>query len=153
MTIERMTKEDLPQILALDEQCFISPWNIDQFLYELEKNPYAYLLVAKENDLIVGFIDFWITFEYGSINQIAVLSNYQKRGIGSALMKEALKKMLDNDVIEVSLEVRIHNTKAIEFYLKHGFHEAFIKERYYDNGDDAYYMTRRLIYEQDNFSD
>ncbi len=153
MKILKMTKEDLPQVLSLDQKSFISPWDKGQFLYELEENPYAFLFVAKEDDKVVGLIDFWITFEFGSINQIAVLPEYQKKGIGSSLLREAFKMMLEEGVYEVTLEVRIHNKQAISFYESHGFQTKLIKERYYDNGDDAYFMVRGLIYGQDHFSD
>lgn len=153
MDIVKMTKEDIAEVLLLDKECFISPWDEAQFTYELENNPFANLLVAKEKNVIVGFIDFWITFEFGSINQIAVIPTYRQQGIASLLLKHAFDQMVNAGVYEVTLEVRYHNQSAIAFYKKHGFTVLLTKEHYYDNGDDAYYMGRRLVYGQDNFSD
>lgn len=145
MFIREMKKDDLEEVVQLDEICFISPWDAKQFLYELEENPFAKVLLMVEGEKIIGMIDYWITFDIGQINQIAVLPSYQKQGIGSLLLKKALEDMFEKRVINVTLEVRYHNQKAISFYQSHGFTITLIKKSYYDNGDDAYYMERGML--------
>ena len=153
MIIRKMNINDLEEVVKLDKQCFISPWDKNQFLYELNDNPFATILVAIINDKIIGMIDYWITFEIGQINQIAVLSDYRKQGVASELLKETFLDMAKNEVYNCTLEVRIHNESAIKFYLKHGFATTCVKEGYYDNGDDAYFMERRMFDVYNNFSD
>ncbi len=145
MIIRPMKKSDLPQVMAIEKVSFLAPWSEDQFLYELEENPFCSLFVAEEKEYILGFIDFWITFDSGCINQIAVHPNLRQKGIASVLMEDALKRLAGQGVNSVTLEVRIHNTNAIKLYEKFGFVQRLIKKGYYDNGDDAVYMEKGLI--------
>lgn len=153
MIVRPLEEKDLPSCMYIECSSFLSPWNEAQLLYELKENPYAYLFVAEEGKHIIGMIDFWITFDQGCINQIAVLPLLRNKGVGSALLEDACHRMKRNGVKNVTLEVRTTNETAIQFYRKHGFITVLTKEKYYDNGDDAYYMERRLCHEQNNFSD
>jgi [ribosomal protein S18]-alanine N-acetyltransferase len=145
MIIRRMKKNDLPQVMDIEAVSFLSPWNESQFLYELLENPFSHLYVASENDMLIGFIDFWITFDSGCINQIAVLPHLRKKGIASILLQDALTRLTESGVRTVTLEVRTHNQEAIKLYEKFGFASRLVKTAYYDNGDDALYMEKGLI--------
>jgi len=81
----------------------------------------------------------------GHVISIAVLQEYRRRGIGSALMSEALKIFEEKyDVDSVYLEVRVSNQPAINMYEKFGFVKARIIRSYYRDGEDAYVMVKRL---------
>ncbi|MFP3307683.1 MAG: N-acetyltransferase [Acidilobus sp.] len=81
----------------------------------------------------------------GHVISIAVLQEYRRRGIGSALMSEALKLFEKKyDVDSVYLEVRVSNQPAINMYEKFGFVKARIIRGYYRDGEDAYVMVKRL---------
>lgn len=144
MIIRPMKKSDLPHVLDIEAVSFLLPWNGSQFLYELTENPFAYIYVATENEMVIGFVDFWITFDSGCINQIAVATGLRHKGIGFALLSDATKRMTEAGVKNLTLEVRTHNEKAIALYQKFGFANKLIKKAYYENGDDALYMEKRL---------
>ena len=81
----------------------------------------------------------------GHVISIAVLQEYRRRGIGSALMSEALNIFEEKyDVDSVYLEVRVSNQPAINMYEKFGFVKARIIRGYYRDGEDAYVMVKRL---------
>jgi len=81
----------------------------------------------------------------GHVISIAVLQEYRRRGIGSALMSEALKIFEKKyDVDSVYLEVRVSNQPAINMYEKFGFVKARRIRGYYRDGEDAYVMVKRL---------
>ncbi|MCH5172211.1 MAG: ribosomal protein S18-alanine N-acetyltransferase [Erysipelotrichales bacterium] len=144
MLIRPMKEEDLDKVLAIENTSFISPWNKEQFLYELNENPYAVLMVADYEGIICGFIDFWITFDVAQLNQIAVHEALRRKGIGEVLLKDMINRVSDQEVTKITLEVRTHNEKAISLYKKHGFKEELIKKHYYDNGDDAIFMIKEV---------
>lgn len=152
MEIRKMTLDDIKEVVELDKACFLSPWGENQFIYELNENPFSTILVAIKNNIVIGMIDYWITFEVGQINQIAVLSSYRQNGVATELLRAAFKDMVEHEVFNCTLEVRVNNTSAINFYNKHGFKTTCIKKEYYDNGDDAYYMERRMFDVYDNIS-
>lgn len=48
----------------------------------------------------------------------------------------------DADGVEVVLEVKAHNTRAIGLYRRHGFADVGLRRKYYADGSDALLMTR-----------
>ena len=144
MLIRPMTEEDLDKVLMIENTSFISPWNKDQFLYELNDNPYAVLMVAEYQGIICGFIDFWITFDVAQLNQIAVHEALRRKGIGEILLLDMINRVSEQEVTKITLEVRTYNEKAISLYKKHGFKEELVKKHYYDNGDDAIFMIKEV---------
>lgn len=150
VTIRPMTKKDLPSVLEIEHLCFKNPWNEEQFIYEIEENVYSNPWVVElsnsnsSNVAIVGFCVYWQTFDSATICQIAVHPEIQRRQLGSAMMDEIINDCYAKRVQTLTLEVRASNTKAINFYLKHGFEKVTVKERYYVDGEDAIYMTRRV---------
>ena len=85
--IRKMKKSDLNEILEIERLCFDDAWSRKDYEYELYDNPYAQLWVMIEDDRIVGYYDLWITFEQAEIANIAVLPDYQHRGLGQQLMR------------------------------------------------------------------
>ncbi|MCF0116708.1 MAG: ribosomal protein S18-alanine N-acetyltransferase [Bacilli bacterium] len=144
MIIRSMEEKDLAAVLDINAISFISPWTQQQFLYEMKENEFAHLFVADYDGIVIGYIDFWITFDSGCINHIAVLPNLKRRGVGTILLTDAIARMTNAGVSNITLEVRHHNESAINFYKRHGFKEVCVKKSYYDNGDDAIYMMKEV---------
>jgi ribosomal-protein-alanine N-acetyltransferase len=108
------------------------------FIYsDLLKNPFAYYFVYEDNNKIVGYINCWVS-ENTEILNFCVEKEYQKRGIGNLLFAEVEK--IASGVM--TLEVRVSNLNAINFYTKRGFNKALIRKGYYSNGEDAILMVR-----------
>jgi ribosomal-protein-alanine N-acetyltransferase len=67
-----------------------------------------------------------------------------KQGIGTALLKVFLTEMKEHQIKRLDLEVRTTNHAALEFYKKQGFILRGILPQFYQNGEDAYSMTKEL---------
>lgn len=150
--IRPMVEGDLEQVMLIENEAFVAPWRKQDLLYELHDNPInvIYVMEIEENDKkkIVGFIDFMVTFSSSTISQIAIAEEYRRRGYAKILLNSMLRHLKDgypDEVETITLEVRKHNASAIAFYERNGFEAVLIKPHYYDNGDDAIYMIRRLI--------
>lgn len=145
--IRPMLDSDLPQVMEIENQCFLHPWKDKDVLYELHENPVSNVWVIEYSNAslglkyIVGFVDYWVTFDSGTICQIAVHPDIQRSGVGSQLMEEVIKDARAKKVNTLTLEVRESNEKAIKFYTKHGFKIILKKPQYYSNGEDALYMV------------
>lgn len=159
VTVRKATREDLPAILEIEKLTFVSPWGEKDFIYELEQNPVSNLWVVElelpEQRLksVLGFCDYWNTFDSATICKIAVHPEMQRHDLGSAMMDEILNDCSRKKTLTITLEVRVSNNKAISFYKKHGFQQVVIKPHYYDNGEDAIYMMRGIEQYGDNTSD
>jgi ribosomal-protein-alanine N-acetyltransferase len=79
---------------------------------------------------------------------IAVLPEYQRDGVGYALMEEAMRSMLLHNAKECFLEVRASNTPAVKLYKKMEFEIRRTLRGYYADGEDAYIMARKLPFER-----
>ena len=142
--IRDMEEKDLRIVDEIEKVCFVAPWSKEDILREINNNPYATLLVAELDNQVVGFADFWVTFDSATICQIAVLPKYQRNHFGSALMEEILKECNAKKVRHLTLEVRKSNSTGISFYQKFGFKTVLVKENYYSNGEDALYMVKEV---------
>ncbi|MEM2518912.1 MAG: GNAT family N-acetyltransferase, partial [Nitrososphaerota archaeon] len=77
---------------------------------------------------------------------IAVLPEYRRAGIATALMEKAMEALKNvYGCSEIFLEVRVSNTPAINLYEKLGFIKIERIKNYYLDGEDAYLMARELI--------
>lgn len=148
--IRKMTREDMPQVLRIETNCFSDPYLEAQYVYELEDNPCAYLYVIEENKEIVGFIDFWITFESCQLCKIAVDSKYQRVGYGYQLMEYMVEVAQQQNCEIIFLEVRKSNNTAITFYKNLEFIELNVRKNYYKNPqEDAIVFGKVVIGDDD----
>ena len=142
MEIRDLMESDINKVMEIENLCFVAPWKKEDVLREFKENEFAHLLVATINEEVVGYVDFWVTFDSATICQIAVHPNYQRQHIGSLLLEEVLKECYAKKVLTITLEVRESNSKGINFYTKHGFNQFLVKPNYYTNGENAIYMMR-----------
>jgi ribosomal-protein-alanine N-acetyltransferase len=143
MIIRTASIKDLPMLLAIERLAFPSPWTEEHFRYELEQNPYAFVMVATIDDKVVGYLDFWITFQQAQINNLAVIPSLKRKGIGQILLQDAIKRIDAEGCLSITLEVRISNLAAQTLYQKHGFKILLTKPRYYADGEDDYLMEKK----------
>lgn len=142
MEIRDLMESDINKVMEIENLCFVAPWKKEDILRELKENKFATLLVAIINEEVVGYVDFWVTFDSATICQIAVHPNYQRQHIGSLLLKDVLKECYAKKALTITLEVRESNSKGINFYTKHGFNQFLVKPNYYSNGENAIYMMK-----------
>lgn len=142
---------DLQTIMQIERLCFQSGfWKEENVLYEMKENPVAHFWVIElsiDNEdgyRVVGFSDYWETFDSATICQIAIHPYLQHKQLGSALMDAIYNDCRTKGIQFITLEVRVSNEKAIKFYKKHGFQVETTKPHYYDNGEDAYYMMLKV---------
>ncbi len=153
-----MTAEDLEAVLSIENEAYKKPWSRDLFERELD-NPvsFAYILkvthadatgatatgAARRADVIAGYAIFWMVSGEAHILNVAIRADLRRRGLATLLVREIIRMMDDNMVMDVFLEVRKSNRAAIKLYEKFGFRETFERKNYYGN-EDA--MVMRYIF-------
>src|SRR5574344_777014 len=148
MNIRKANDNDIKRLVEL-ESLFLSPNSENQIYSELHDTPTSNVLVyVDDKDYVLGFIDFWITFDSATVCQVVVDKAYQKKGIATSLFNECfkiLKRNQEETILWLTLEVREYNLDAYNLYKKLGFKYVVTKEKYYSNGDNALYMMKGLI--------
>lgn len=142
--ITQMTEDNVSEVAALDKKCFAVPWSEKSFRDELQ-NRLAVYFTAQKDGKCIGYAGFWNVSGEGGITNIAVLPEYRRKGIGSALLRELIKAACTLGLDLLTLEVRKSNFQAQGLYKGFGFDIIGERKRYYrDNGEDAFIMTKML---------
>jgi len=110
----------------------------------IDNNTFTRHYVYKEDNEIIGYINYDIMYERSELIQINVRSDKQRNHIGSKLMDYMFKELEKNSVKEITLEVKVDNTKAINLYKKYGFIEVGVRRGYYQ-GIDGILMKKELM--------
>jgi ribosomal-protein-alanine N-acetyltransferase len=150
----RFKPSDLEGVIRINRACLPENYTVLFFMNLYKRFPETFI-VAEANREIVGYIMCRIetgipSFKLlgitrrGHVISIAVLPNYQQKGIGYALMREATQAMVNYNAKECYLEVRESNLPAVGLYKKLGFEIARTSRNYYANGEDAFVMAKQL---------
>ena len=142
LIIRKMTLEDIPAVIDLDQKSFSLPWPERSFRFELTDNPASRCWVAKLDGKIVGMVVVWLMVDEAHIATLATHPDYRRRGIAKRLLSHALRKLVEEGARSSFLEVRESNIAAQTMYRKLGYEETGRRPHYYrDNNEDAILMT------------
>jgi ribosomal protein S18 acetylase RimI-like enzyme len=142
--IRKATPEDLPRIRSLEQQSETAAhWKEREYdaLFAPDAPARLVIVAADEGDprSISGFAvarcgqdeDEW------EIENVVVASEQRRHGLGTALVKEVLRKAHTSRAASVLLEVRESNLAARFLYEKLGFSEIGRRQGYYQNPPEA----------------
>jgi ribosomal-protein-alanine N-acetyltransferase len=142
LVIGGMRLADLPDVHAIEQASFRTPWPPHAYKSELESNRLAHYLVARAGDTLVGYGGMWLMVDEAHITTFAVHPAWRRRGIGERLLLAFLDLAFDRRAREATLEVRLSNLAARRLYEKYGFRPVGLRPRYYsDDQEDALIMT------------
>jgi ribosomal-protein-alanine N-acetyltransferase len=145
ITIEHMLRDDLDQVLAIEEASFTMPWSRNLFLSEFRDPKVSLMLVARAHAAvrqIAGYIVCWRVADELHILDLATLPSLRRKGIARQLVLAALREGYQNGVRRAFLEVRASNSAAFALYENLGFIRTQVREGYYDKPiEDAVVMS------------
>ncbi|MHB0913352.1 MAG: ribosomal protein S18-alanine N-acetyltransferase [Armatimonadota bacterium] len=138
--VDRMHLEDIGAVVALDHECFATPWSESSYMTELS-NHSAYYIVACMEDRIVGYAGEWIIVDEAHITTIGVDPECRGQKIGERLLIALIDEAIFRGASRITLEVRRSNYVAQSLYRKYGFQSVAVRKSYYtDNNEDALVM-------------
>lgn len=123
--------EELVRIARLSATA--SQWPREQYEALFSQSSYQNrsALVVEQDSQICGFLVGRAVAEEWEIENIAVLPEARRRGLGSRLLNEFLERVESESGTSVYLEVRESNRAARGLYQKWGFSEAGRRRNYY----------------------
>ncbi len=127
---------DIPAILRIqDSSREAAQW--PQSAYENLGRIGQQAWVAEHEGHLVGFLVARAMASEMEILNLAVEPNVRRKGIGHALLREALSWAVQNGAGRAFLEVRASNSAARQFYEAHGFASAGVRANYYRDPIEA----------------
>ena len=151
--IRLFEKEDIDTVIEINQLTLPENYPSSFFMGLHSHAPKAFL-VAVIDSKVIGYIMCRIErgissfrkpypVKRGHIVSVAVLRDYRRHGIGTQLVKKAMKAMEHYGASEFFLEVRKSNTPAVSAYEKMGFEVTRVLRGYYRDGEDAYLMAKQ----------
>lgn len=145
LIFRKMTLQDLPDIMRIEQDAFATPWSEEAFRNELTNNMFAQYMAMEYKGRVIGYAGMWIIVDEAHITNIAILSEYRGKGLGKLLLAEAQRTASFLGAVRMTLEVRASNEVAQHLYRQFGFVNAGIRPGYYsDNNEDAIIMWADL---------
>lgn len=133
----------LEDLLAAENKCFDDAWTKGMFLSSFE-NENAFVLAAKLDNALAGYIVISTVLDEACIDNIAVLPEFRRSGIAEQLIDFA-EKELNGFVAFITLEVRESNLPAISLYQKKGFLQVGLRKKYYHNPNESAVIMTKLL--------
>lgn len=129
-------EQSMANVLGDIEKCVYKngdEWSGETFFNDMAQSNRLYL-VAKEKDELIGFVGASYFMDEADILRVAILPDYQKKGVATQLMQAMIDCLKKLSVQKVMLEVEEDNNRAQGLYKKVGFKEIFKRKNYYKNG-------------------
>jgi len=133
-------------IYKMESKIFSDPWTKKMIKNEFNSKLTLVLgMFNKNNKELVGYSFLFNIYDEIHINNIAVKTNYQNKGLGKKLLDYIIKYSKRNKFRLITLEVRPSNSTAVNLYSKSGFKKMRIRRDYYSNPkEDAIVMIKEL---------
>ena len=142
MIIRQMTREDIPRIVQIEQECFSLPWSENVLSSEL-KNPLSLWVVATDDGAVIGYVGAQIVPDEADMMNLAVDAQYRRQGIGKALVEHLIASLQERMVRSLTLEVRVSNAPAVSLYEGMGFLTVGRRPNYYQKPKEDAWILRK----------
>jgi ribosomal-protein-alanine N-acetyltransferase len=140
-----MREQDLDAVTAIEDAIYSHPWTRGNFSDSLRAG-YACRTWRSAGRLVGYFVLMTGAGEAHLLN-LSIAAEWQRRGQGSTLLREAAALAAGLGAATLFLEVRPSNLAAQALYRKFGFQKVAVRRDYYpahDGREDALVLTLPL---------
>lgn len=152
--LRKFAPEDLQSVVEINRICLPENYASFFFLETYNSCPDAFL-VAEVGRRVAGYIMCRIEHGFseikrfrfskkGHIISVAVLPDFRRLGMATALVERSCEALAWNGTEECYLEVRTSNEQAVALYRKLKFDIVRKIPRYYFDGSEAFVMAKDL---------
>ena len=142
VTIEPLRPRHIRSIMPIEERAHRKPWSAGVFRDELEQAERGtrYYVLAKHLGEPAGYAGLMFAADEAHVTNVVVDEEHRRQGIARLLMCDLVREAIDRGCAALTLEVRASNSAAQALYREFGFAPAGIRQRYYENTEDALVM-------------
>ena len=141
----RMAATDLDTVIAIEEGIYTHPWTRGNFLDSIHGGHHCW--IAELRGVAVGYSIAAVAAGEAHLLNLSIAAVWQRRGLGSELLRFMLKLVRDYGAQRAFLEVRPSNTAARRLYACAGFSEIGVRRDYYpahEGREDALVFERAI---------
>lgn len=142
LIVEPMRRRDLGAILAIENVSYPKPWTSAVFESEIEmaRRGERHYVVARRDGQLVGYAGLMFVVGDAHVTNIACSPRHHRSGIATRLLAELAWEAVARQCQALTLEVRSSNTGAQALYRNFGFAPVGVRQKYYENVEDAIVM-------------
>lgn len=141
----RMTVADLDAVMAIERRIYQHPWTRGNFSDSLDAGYHCWIVECCGAN--VGYSVVMIAAGEAHLLNLSIAAEWQRRGLGAALLRFIVKLARDYAASRIYLEVRPSNMPGRALYACAGFSEIALRRDYYpaDSGrEDAVMLALDL---------
>lgn len=142
--IRKMDLSDIPFVYKEETKIFGKSLGEKTLYNEIMYNDLSKYFMAIVNGERAGYVGSWLTIPNAEILNMFVSEKYRGLGIGYSLMERVIEICNDQEIVNITLEVRESNSYAIKLYNSLGFTQATVRKQYYADGENALLMIKKL---------
>ena len=116
----------------------------EQIENDFKNNVFSRYFIYLEKNNIIGFINYYDLYDRYEIANIYVKEENRNQKIGSKLLEKVIKLGEQQQIKNITLEVKKDNVYAIKLYETNEFKKLAIRKAYYD-GTDGILMERKMM--------
>jgi ribosomal-protein-alanine N-acetyltransferase len=143
LSLKRLTLNDLPKIIEVENLTDQQPWSIANFEGEFCR-PFSVSFGYFKDHKLLAYCFTWNLPPENYLLKLAVHPEYQGQGLALGLMKILIGLSHKSGTTTIFLEVRFNNQRAIHLYQGLGFIISGRRKNYYNNGEDAFLMDLKI---------
>ena len=142
VNIRWMMWKDLQEVLTIENECFEYAWSEEEFVECLQQRN-CVGMVAEFQGRVVGFTIYEVQKTKIYLLNVATLSEFRRKGIGTQLVAKLIAKLKNQRRSRITLEIRETNLPAQVFFRSLGFRAVDILRDFYvdSTNEDAYQMV------------
>lgn len=147
LNIRLMTKDDIDDVMDIELSVYAYPWTRRIMLDCLRVGYHC--CVGEIDSSLAGYCIMSSGAGEAHILNLCVADEYQRRGLGRALLSKVLDDAKALGVENVFLEVRPSNFPALSLYEQLGFNQIGTRKDYYParNGrEDAVILAKNIVF-------
>ena len=144
IVIRKMDLSDIPYVYKEELKIFGKSLGEKTLYNEIMYNDMSQYFIVLVDGKRAGYVGAWLTVPNAEILNLFVSDKYRGLALGMKLMNKIIEVCNENNINDLTLEVRESNRYAFELYSKLGFKIGTTRKKYYADGEDALLMVLNL---------
>lgn len=145
-----LIRKYIPKVVAIEEDGFLDPWTLDDFIKNLQKRNCIGMVAENYNnsDQILGYMVYKLYAKRIDLVNLAVSPDYWRRKVGTQMIDKLICKLSKERRNRIKLNISEKNLRGQLFFRSCGFKMRDILHNHFENFldgsfEDGYTMEYR----------